>query len=245
MCASTCTTHDCYKGSKSKGIPGCTVFHHPLDASEAYTCKLCMDCLSSCPHQSARVYLQAPLVGVWRLGTATRGLSLFSLTVFLLAPAVLAAQRGFGLDTPAGITAASLAALAGGAVMSWLLPGLLNGGEEEESPISAQVSFALLLLGWGPLMAYQFGNITALSAFHLTTDPPSLLGKLVGASDITLLPVAQIFIVVMAAALAGITLWRIQVRAHRDGLAIAWGGWSVMLAGCVVYLGIVFALVLG
>lgn len=245
VCASTCTTHDCYKGSKAKKIPGCTVFHHPLDASEAYTCKLCMDCLSSCPHQSARVYLQAPLFGVWRLGTATRGLSLFSLTVFLLAPVVLAAQRGFGLNTDLGITLGSLAALAGGAVLSWLLPGLLHGSSEDDSPVPAQVSFALLLLGWGPLMAYQFGNISALSAFHLTTDPPSLLGRLVGASDITLLPIAQLFIIVLAATLAGITLWRIRVRATREGIAIAWGGWSVLLAGCLIYLGIVLALILG
>ena len=244
VCASTCTTHDCYKGSKTKKIPGCTVFHHPLDASEAYTCKLCMDCLASCPHQSARVWLQAPLVGVWRLGTATRGLSLFSLTVFLLAPVVLAAQRGLGLDTTGGVTAGTLAALAGGAVLSWLLPGLLHGGAEEDSPVPAQVSFALLLLGWGPLMAYQFGNIAALSAFHLTTDPPSLLGKLVGASDITLLPVSQIFIVVLAAALAAITLWRIRVSAARDGVSIAWGGWFVLLAGCLLYLGIVLTIIL-
>ena len=129
--------------------------------------------------------------------------------------------------------------------MSWLLPWLLHGSSEEDSPVPSQVSFALLLLGWGPLMAYQFGNISTLSAFHLTTDPPSLLGRMVGASDITLLPVAQIFIVVLAAVLAGITLWRIQVRAARDGIAIAWGGWTLLLAGCVVYLGIVLALILG
>lgn len=246
VCASTCTTHDCYKGSKTKKIPGCTVFHHPLDASEAHMCKLCMDCLASCPHQSARVWLQAPLVGVWRMGTAARGLSVFSLTVLLLAPVVLAAQRGLGgLDTDLGITLGSLAALAGGGLMAWLLPGLLHGGAEEDSPVPAQVSFTLLLLGWGPLMAYQLGNISALSAFHLTTDPPSLLGTMVGASEITLLPVAQIFIVLFAAALAGITLWRLRVRAARDGFRVAWGGWALLLAGCVIYLALVLALILG
>ena len=59
VCASSCQTHECYKGSAT--IPGCTVFHHPIETAQAHHCKLCMDCLHSCPHGSVRVQARAPL----------------------------------------------------------------------------------------------------------------------------------------------------------------------------------------
>ncbi len=244
VCASTCTTHDCFKGSKTLNISGCTVFHHPLDGSEAHMCKLCMDCLKSCPHESARVYLQAPLVGVWNLGTAAGALAPFLLAIFFLSPVLLAIQGNPALSSPLAVTLGGLAAIGCGALMAWLLPTLLHGDGEEDSPVPAQVAFALMILGWGPLMAYQFGNISALSAFHLGSDPPSLLARFVGAGNVTLLPIAQLFILVLAAALAAITLWRIGVRAARDGITVAWGGWFLLLTGCTAYLAISVALVL-
>ena len=244
VCASTCTTHDCFKGSKTRNISGCTVFHHPLDGSEAHMCKLCVDCLKSCPHESARVYLQAPLVGVWNLGTAAGAMAPFLLAVFFLSPVLLAIQGNPALSSPLAVTFGGLAAIGCGALMAWLLPTLLHGEGEEDSPVPAQVAFALMILGWGPLMAYQFGNISALSAFHLGSDPPSLLARFVGAGNVTLLPIAQLFILVLAAALAAIALWRIGVRAARDGITVAWGGWFLLLAGCTAYLAISLALVL-
>ncbi|MDX2437815.1 MAG: sigma 54-interacting transcriptional regulator, partial [Acidobacteriota bacterium] len=65
VCASTCTTHSCYKGTPE--VSGCTVFHHPLEGKQAYRCKLCLDCLQTCPHHSAQVQIRAPLIAVWRL----------------------------------------------------------------------------------------------------------------------------------------------------------------------------------
>lgn len=43
VCASTCTTHDCYKGNDTH--PGCPVWHHPQLVSEAHRCKTCLTCL--------------------------------------------------------------------------------------------------------------------------------------------------------------------------------------------------------
>jgi hypothetical protein len=242
VCASTCTTHDCFKGSAT--VPGCTVFHHPLDGSEAHMCKLCMDCLKSCPHESARVYLQAPLVGVWRMGTNSGTLAPFLLAVFLLSPVLLAIQGTGWIVGALPITVATVFAVVFGGLMSYLLPTLLHGGEEEDSPVPARVAFALMILGWGPLMAYQFGNIHALSAFHLGSEPRSLLATVAASGQLTLLPLAQLAIVALAAILAGITLWRIRVRAQRDGDSIAWGGWSLLLLGCTLYLAVVVFLVL-
>jgi hypothetical protein len=244
VCASSCTTHDCFKGSKDKDIPGCTVFHHPLNASEALTCKMCMDCLKSCPHQSARVYLQPPLQGVWRLGTAAAAIAPFALGVFLLAPVLLAIQGGIGLVGPVAITVSTVLAMVCGALLAWLVPAVVHGSEAEDSAIPTQVTFALMVLGWGPLMAYQLGNVGALSAFHLGSDPPSLLGRLAGSGVITLLPIAQIGVLLFAAALAGITLWRIGVHAEADSEHIAWGGRSLIAVGSVAYIAISLALIL-
>ncbi|MFN2168861.1 MAG: 4Fe-4S binding protein, partial [Anaerolineae bacterium] len=244
VCASSCTTHDCFKGNKERGIPGCTVFHHPLNGSEAHLCKLCTDCLKSCPHDSARVYAEPPLKGVWKLGTAAWTLAPFLLAVFLLSPVLLAIQADPSLSSFFAVTAGGLLAVALGGVLTWMLPTLITGGDGEDSAIPTQVAFTLMVLAWGPLMAYQFGNISALSAFQLSSNPPSLLGQLVGTNNLTLLPVAQIFIIVFAAVLAGFILWRISVHARANEDHIAWGGWFLVLAGCAVYVGISLAIVL-
>ena len=80
VCASQCTTHDCFKGSSTE--PGCPVFHHPLYARDAHLCKLCFTCLRSCPHQSARLYLHTPLQNLWRIGELGKALVPFALAVF-------------------------------------------------------------------------------------------------------------------------------------------------------------------
>ena len=64
VCSTKCTTHDCNKGSDQ--YAGCPVFHHPLFARNAHICKLCFNCLKSCPHGSARLYLRPPLVRIWQ-----------------------------------------------------------------------------------------------------------------------------------------------------------------------------------
>ena len=88
VCASTCTTHSCYKGTPE--IPGCTVFHHPLEGKESYRCKLCLDCLKSCPHHSAQLQIRAPLIAVWRLDASATDLAMFSSAVTLLALGLVA-----------------------------------------------------------------------------------------------------------------------------------------------------------
>ena len=70
------------------------------------------------------------------------------------------------------------------------------------------------------------------------------IARLVGTDNLTLLPVAQIFIIVFAAILAGFILWRISVHARTNEEHIAWGGWFLVLDGCAVYVGISLAIVL-
>ena len=85
-------THSCYKGQNP--IPGCTVFHHPLNSAESHHCKLCLDCLKSCPKDSARLYVRPPLVGVWKLGSASGALAPFAVSLWILSLVFLAAETG-------------------------------------------------------------------------------------------------------------------------------------------------------
>ncbi len=102
VCASTCTTHSCYKGTPE--ISGCTVFHHPLEGKQAYRCKLCLDCLKSCPHHSANVQIRAPLIAMWRLDSTAADLAMFASAVSILALGVVASRRFEILSQPLNFT---------------------------------------------------------------------------------------------------------------------------------------------
>jgi CRP-like cAMP-binding protein len=93
ICASTCTTHDCYKGSSNE--PGCPVFHHPQLVSEGHHCKMCLTCLRSCPHGATGLYLRPRLRSAWRLTGSESYVVPLALTLLLLAP-VLVAAHGSG-----------------------------------------------------------------------------------------------------------------------------------------------------
>jgi NAD-dependent dihydropyrimidine dehydrogenase PreA subunit len=100
VCATMCTTHECFKGSSTR--PGCPVFHHPLYASEAHACKQCYECLRVCPHQSARLYLRLPFQSVWAQPDVGGALVPFALFLFFFAPAMLASQGGTWAATHTG-----------------------------------------------------------------------------------------------------------------------------------------------
>ena len=91
VCSTKCTTHNCHKGSDQ--YAACPVFHHPLYARNAHICKLCFNCLKSCPHGSARLYLRPPLVRIWQQLDIGETIGFFALVCFFLAPCLLASER--------------------------------------------------------------------------------------------------------------------------------------------------------
>jgi hypothetical protein len=131
---------------------------------------------------------------------------------------------------------AGLLAIAAAAVLGRVLPSLLGRAADAESAVATQVPFALLVLGWGPLMAYQLANIPLLSSLHIGfANDASRTGA--GATpEITLLAVSQLAVLVLAAALAGFTLWRIHARAVRKGEPVVGPGWWLVVACCAAYL---------
>lgn len=240
VCASRCTTHDCYKGTATE--PGCPVYHHPLYANEAHLCKLCLGCLDRCPHDSVKLYLRPPLMAVWRVGYAATSLVPFALGVFLLALVLLASHGAGWMAERGGVTVLGLLAVAGGVLLAVRLPRLVAHDLEPTSPLVASVAFAFLLLGWGPLMAYQVGNIPLLAKLFLGARSEVVTAD-VPAVGVSLLPLAQLSLIALATALAVFSLWRIRVHAHRAGIVLNRFGWAALGALGVIYVASAMTLV--
>jgi polyferredoxin len=221
LCASTCTTHDCYQGRD--GIPGCTVFRHPMNSSEAHQCKLCGDCLRTCPHDSTHLMLRPPGMGALGLSGVGRYPATFALSLLLLAPLFLVALSNAWLQQPAVLAAAGLAAILVGLVLAWRLPGVL--GVLRENPLAAtRVAAALAVLAWGPLMAAQFRNIPVLH--ELRIQPSGSTAWLGPFEDgVSVLTLASVAAVLLAATISAAILWASRRRCENESQPIARSAW--------------------
>jgi len=241
VCATLCTTHDCYRGSEK--AQGCPVFHHPMVSAEGHACKLCLECLDTCPHGSARLYLRPPLQSLWRLPSAAAAFAPFAVAVFMLSLVLLASQGPGWVAGPTGLTTAALLAVGLGVVLALRLPFILSGGEEPAPALGARVAFALLVLGWGPLMAAQAANVSGLPDLHLSATPGSAVATLL-TGPVPVLPLVQLGMVLLAAVLAAVTLWRIRAGARREELPLSGAGWRAVLWIGATYLAGALGLIL-
>jgi len=213
VCASTCITHECYRGSSS--IPGCTVFHHPLTIAESHDCKLCTDCLASCPHGSTDIRLRLPLSGVKMLGRGSTYPVLFAGILAVSATLFLAAQRWPVFDSPLVLTIATVASIVLGAALARLMPSLAATTGRDSRDVVPRAACALAVLAWGPLMATQLGNIHRLGSIQLVA------GSGVGLSLLTLL---QITVIGLAVILSAFILMRLRAR---PPLAATWAAFGI------------------
>jgi transcriptional regulator with AAA-type ATPase domain len=207
VCASTCTTHECYRGADP--IPGCTVFHHPMATRDAHHCKLCLDCLQSCPHGSAGVYLRPPSRGAAGLtGPESYDVG-FAVAIPLLALVALAAETTPWLPAWTGFTAACAAAVLVAIVCGAVVRRLVVGGRAAPSAL-ATTACGLAVLGWGALMALQMGHIPALESWRVVAaDGGTPDGGLL------VVTVARLVMITIAAVLGAWILVRGQRRAPR------------------------------
>jgi CRP-like cAMP-binding protein/polyferredoxin len=207
VCASTCTTHACYRGTPE--IPGCTVFHHPLEGKQAYRCKMCLDCLQSCPHHSANLQLRPPLMAVWRLDSSAADLSLFALTVTLLALGLVAA-RSFGvLAEPLNFTLLFVFTIAAGVALHATIMAIAATDRRKATMI--RIGMSLMILGWAALMTSQLANIVVLNEASLVLPSAHLLPSWMP-SELSLLAVLQVGVVLFGLLLALISLGHVNFR---------------------------------
>jgi hypothetical protein len=231
ICSSTCTTHDCYKGNAE--VEGCPVWHHPQLIGESHRCKTCLTCLQSCPHGSAGLYLRPRLRSAWRLTSSESYLIPFALTVFFLAPALIVIQRGGAAAEPLWLTLLCWASLAAAALITPLLsPAIQQRGGS--TALAAAASCALLVLGWGPLMAYQMGHIPILETLVVVAQPGTLWARWPGPA-VTVLSLLRVAWVVFASVLSATILWNANGVARKAGVDIRVSGWTLLIVVCTIY----------
>lgn len=229
VCSSRCSSHECYRGAGD--VPGCTVFHHPQLASQAHNCKLCLDCLYTCPHGATSLSVRAPLGGASRLASADTYLVPFALAVLLLSPVFLAFQSG-RLGGGAGwLTVASVVGVAAAAALSKLLPRLLHGRADADSPAVPQAALGLAILGWGPLLAFELGHISALAELALVSSPGSRWTEVMP-EGIGLLNLLQVGAILSTGVAAAIVLH----GARRNGGDTSRSGWRLLALLVLCYL---------
>jgi hypothetical protein len=180
-----------------------------------------------------------------------------ALAVFLLAPTLLASQKIPALANPLSLTLAGLLAVGISIVLGRTLPGLLDPETKGESETVIRVAFALVAMGWGPLMAYQAGNIPLLQNLTLSVQDGSLLKAYFPAALPVLIPI-QVSLIAAGAIIGAIALPRIRALADKSldrGLAgkdqanerkgkTSTRGWTTLLLGASTYVLACFALLM-
>jgi hypothetical protein len=233
VCASTCTTHDCYKGNERE--EGCPVYHHPQLVTEAHNCKMCLTCLRSCPHGSTGLFLRPRLRSAWRLVNAESYTVPLALTVFFLSPILVTAQQGGSLAGSLLMTVSSAASVVLAALLAAMLTPLLQGSTARGgSAVAARVACALLVLGWGPLMAYQMDHIPLLHSLSIVAPAGTLWARWPG-PEITVVTATRVAFVIFAAILSATILWNARGDALRSGERVYSFGWFLLIAGCTAY----------
>jgi CRP-like cAMP-binding protein/polyferredoxin len=232
LCASTCTTHDCYKGNDQE--PGCPVYHHPQLVSESHNCKMCLTCMRSCPHGSTGFYLRPRLRSAWRLVSAESYVVPMALTIFFLSPVLIVAQKGGPLSDPVWLTLSSVLSLVAAWLLGKVLSPMIQGRRAPGSAMTARVSCALLVLGWGVLMAYQMDHLPLLHSLSIVADQGSLWAIWPG-PELTAVTLARVAFVAFGAILSATILWNTRGVAVHAGEPVNWGGWLLLIAGCTAY----------
>jgi PAS domain S-box-containing protein len=233
VCSTKCTTHNCHKGSDQ--YAGCPVFHHPLYARNAHNCKLCLNCLKSCPHGSARLYLRPPLVRIWQQLDIAEAIGFFILVCFFLAPCMLASERIPLFMGDKFFTLAALTSLVLAAVCRYILPTVLFGDHELKQLRTARLIFVLLLLAWGPFAAFEFGHLPGFDTLYIMTEQQSVLQAILPDHGISLLALAQLGAIWFGALLAVVALLGMGWRIQREKASITGRNWYLVFGVCLFY----------
>ena len=228
ICAEECK-NECFKGSDTES--GCPMFHHPLYVRDAHFCKLRFSCMRSCPNGSPKLYLRPPLQSVWRIGDLSVTLVPLSLVAFFLTPVMLAAQRA--QSNIVEFTVVGSMAVLAACIAAYALPRLLS--RDRDSSIMSRTAFALLLLAWGPFMAFHLANVPGLDTLRVSCPEGSVWGLQLPTWEIPLLGVLQLGAILFAALLATITFWRIRIHAAKQGVELVPWGWRALLGLCSAY----------
>jgi hypothetical protein len=166
----------------------------------------------------------------------------FGFFLLFFVPAMLASQGHSWFTTNAGFAFTTLAAILGAHTAQRLVPAMLEGYMGSRSTLLSRITLALVVLAWGPAMAYQARHIPGLPSLvihfqhnaSLASHPP----------EISVLFVVQVLFIVLAAILSSICFWRIRHESYTF-LHTPWDlGWNALTLVCFLYVSLSILLVL-
>jgi hypothetical protein len=199
--------------------------------------------MKSCPHGSPTLYLHPPLLRLWRQADLGGALGLFALVIFFISPLMLAVQTFGRLAEPGIFTMATIALVGLAFAVRMFMPQRLFLDTDPDPTASSRVAFALLILAWGPATAYHLSNSPLVTSLTLRSVQGSLWETLFPGGEAGLLPLLQLAVVSLAAALATTTLWGLRKSLDAGNLRTSRTGWRLLFALCAVYTVGVVALV--
>lgn len=234
VCATKCTTHNCNKGSDE--YAGCPVFHHPLFAKNAHNCKLCFNCLKSCPHGSARLYLRPPLVRIWKQLDIEETVGYFAFVFFFISPFLLASEQIPQLMEPLALTGGIVMALILAAMCRYTFPKMLFAKDQDGLLSTTRLSLVLLLLAWGPFAAFQFGHISGVESLLITSSSPEgLFNSGFLNQGVPLLSLMQLSSVWFGAFMGTVTLLALGWNNQEGSFSAQGGGLYYFISIVVLY----------
>jgi hypothetical protein len=148
-------------------------------------------------------------MAVWRLDSSAADLSLFALTVTLLALGLVAA-RSFGvLATPLNFTLLFVLTIIAGLALHSAIMTVAASDRRKATMI--RIGMSLMILGWAALMTSQLANIVVLNDAWIVLPPSDLLPSWMP-SELQLLTVLQIGLVLFGLILALVSLGHVNFR---------------------------------
>lgn len=121
----------------------------------------------------------------------------------------------------------------------------MAAGPDPEPTLSTRLALALLVLAWGPAMAFQFGHIGALASLRLDAAPGSVLATLLPQGGLPLLTLAQVLVILAAGVFAAGCLAGIRGTPRRGDEPYSRAGWRALLSICALYEIVVLAFAIG
>ena len=109
----------------------------------------------------------------------------------------------------------------------------------------SRIAFTLMVLGWGPLAAFQFANFPSVDSLVIIGSLDPVWSYLIPGKGLPLLKLVQTGILLFATLLAGVTLWGVQQRFRKDQADVSIAVWLMLLGIFVGYFAVNLALVLG
>jgi hypothetical protein len=166
----------------------------------------------------------------------------FALVVFFLAIVMLSTHRLPWVANTGGFILSAGAAV----VLAFIFnAGLAKLFANEQYPsLDSRIAFGLVILAWGPFMAFHLYNIPELDAILIRAANDSFLNSIFNTIPITLLFVLQFTVVMFAAICTAVCFWRICVHQAECDRKTGLGPWKLIFAICAVYLSATIVLIL-